>query len=204
MQRQLRKCIQQACLLPLDLNFSHIQWFCTDKSNAKLKSILQAIETTTESYYYNLLAQPNTVCLESHCSHHANGNKLSSLFPKSTQLHTYFGSTITGVFAREANRVCKYRQLLRQTPSKCELALRWWHHDQNYHWFPTVLLSLQPIATKGRAMEQTRAHWLTTKSPHSTTHSSSNMLSRKPQGSNPLLFSGDMPTNSAINDGSPN
>ena len=136
--------------------FTHIiliQQFRTDKFSHKLKSILETTDTNPESYHFNLLSSPNAVYLKSPCSTQTGTNTLPPLFPSIKQLHTYFGSTIVNMLLREANRTSKFRQLLNGTPTKCELALRWWYHHLNYHWFPTIVISLQFTATKSRAME---------------------------------------------------
>ena len=129
-----------------------IQHFRTDKHNSKLQQILHLTGTTPENYHFSNLTQSNAVYLK--CPAIAPSTKTPICpHPDIPPWHTYFGSTITDMLHREANRVSKLRQLLQSMPTKCELAIRWWHYHLNYHWFSTIVLTIQPSRIKTRALE---------------------------------------------------
>ena len=128
--------------------------FRKDSRNSKLKSILEVSDTTPDNYLFDRYNQPNAVYLKPGMPQ-LQEDDMPELLPPELMDHFYLGSTITNMLSREANRVSKYRQLLQLTHTKCELAVRWWYHYRNYHWFSTIVLSIQPTKTKARAMEHT-------------------------------------------------
>ena len=116
----------------------HLVWIfhlsCPSFLVSEWKAKLKSIALRPASYKFNKVSSACTVYL-----------KLP--FPQCNQFRQavsskfcYVGCTHISIGKREANRVAKLRQLRKGRPTKAELSLRWWHQQDNYLSFSTIVL----------------------------------------------------------------
>ena len=131
----------------------HHHW--KDLPSLKIKTILIQHDCYPHNYHYSKLNSPFTVYMKLFPSHGVLAQSPGD--PKTIYQQLYFGSAKNGMLPRDHSRASKFRQLLLGILCKCELALRHWHHHNNYHKFLTIVLTLAESHTMALSKEHTNA-----------------------------------------------
>ena len=132
-----------------------IHHFWKDKPTLRIRTILIQFNCYPHNYHYDRLRTPNSVYLKLQPSH--NTLPRNPLDPKNITQNTYWGSAKNGMTTREHNRESKLRQLMQNTITKCELAVRYWHHHGFYHHWITIVITMEDSHTQALATEHTQA-----------------------------------------------